>query len=190
MDLDARWKPLSGEGQVVLRVFGSAALFMQTNYVRGTKDGDVLETHELDSSMRERLRDLAGPDSEMYRRHKLYLDIVGPHIPMLPPNPLWHPTEYRLEHFDVRVLDIADVLISKLKRFSGSDRDDIRAMIERGYVEHGRMLERMRAVVHRYEFDARADHLPEMVQRFHQLETDWFGLDEESHIGLPKSALR
>ncbi|MEQ1564804.1 MAG: hypothetical protein ABMA64_04115 [Myxococcota bacterium] len=55
--LDAAWTP--GDRRIRLPLFGSAALFLQTDYVRGTKDGDILETQEV-AAVRERLLALGG----------------------------------------------------------------------------------------------------------------------------------
>ena len=41
-EIDAKWKPIGGE-PILLQVIGSAALMLQCDYERGTKDGDVLE---------------------------------------------------------------------------------------------------------------------------------------------------
>ena len=42
-DLDREWKP-DQEGKIPLSIIGSGALFLQTDYDRGTKDSDILET--------------------------------------------------------------------------------------------------------------------------------------------------
>ena len=43
IDIDRHWGA-STEGKIPLRIIGSSALMLQTNYERGTKDSDVLET--------------------------------------------------------------------------------------------------------------------------------------------------
>lgn len=45
-EIDRLWTPMGTE-KIPLRVIGSGALLMQTDYVRGTKDGDVLESLAL-----------------------------------------------------------------------------------------------------------------------------------------------
>jgi hypothetical protein len=47
-DIDSRW-PGPIAAPVTLRVLGSTALLLQTDYARGTKDSDVLETPEITS---------------------------------------------------------------------------------------------------------------------------------------------
>jgi len=135
----------------------------------------VLRTRELDErGHTKRLRDMAGPDSALYQKHRMYLDLVSRNIPMLPPEPLWHGYVIDgLEHLEVRVLDIADVCVSKLKRWTANDRDDVEAMIDLGHFEHARVAERLREVVEAYWHEY-PDHLQRMVERFSQLERDWF----------------
>ncbi len=45
-ELDHEWEP-GQEGKITLLIIGSGALFLQTDYERGTKDSDVLETPEI-----------------------------------------------------------------------------------------------------------------------------------------------
>ncbi len=170
-DVDRRW----GGPKATLHLFGSTALFLQTQYERGTKDGDVLRTRDLDESGHtKRLQDIAGPDSALYQKHRMYLDLVSRNIPMLPPEPLWHDYGIEgLEHLEVRVLDIADVCVSKLKRWKADDRDDVEAMIDLGHFQHARVVERLRDIIEAYWHEY-PDHLGRMVERFSELERDWF----------------
>lgn len=110
--------------------------------------------------------------------------MVGASTPLLPSLPVWHRCDLGLTHFDVLALDVADVVISKLIRFHSDDRDDIRAMIEKGHLNHARALERLLDVIEKYQFDARSDRLPTMVRRFQQAERDWFGI-APTEIVLP-----
>src|SRR5262245_11345863 len=89
-DLDSRWDGRPSP-KLRLQIIGSAALMMQAKYVRGTKDSDVLETAELSGPIQKKLRDLAGPGTELHARHRLYVDIVGMAVPFLPQIPSWHP---------------------------------------------------------------------------------------------------
>jgi len=187
-DIDSRWVSEGGP-RMVLKVIGSTALFLQTNYLRGTKDSDVLETQEICGPVRERLIELAGRGTDIHKRHGMYLDIVGHAIPLLPADPLWHPRDLDLTHFEVHILDVTDVVVSKLVRYHGDDRADIRAMIEEHHVQQQRMLERVQSVIERYQFDARCNRLPDMVERFNQAERDWFGVTE-TPIELPEHIYR
>lgn len=104
-ELDRLWTPEEGGRRIPLHVIGTTALVLQTNYERGTKDGDVLE------------------------------------VP--------------------------------------------RQMVERGFVKHPRLVERLNQMIQRFWFDARADLLPGMVARFHRVEADWFAKDP-SPFALPE----
>jgi len=179
--LDRLWDP--EDGRVALHVIGTTALVLQTNYERGTKDGDVLEVPSLDPATSERLRAVGGPGSPLHHGTGMYLDLVGLGVPLLPAEPLWHEYPMQLLHFDIYVLDVADVVISKLKRWSASDH--VRQMVERGFAKHPRLVERLNEVIRRFWFDARADLLPDMVARFHRAETDWFAI-EPSAFALPE----
>lgn len=79
-ELDAAWAR-EGAAPVRLRLIGSAALLLRTDYARGTKDSDVLETAEVDPAVRERLVGLAGPGTDLHRRHRLYVDVVARSLP-------------------------------------------------------------------------------------------------------------
>ena len=170
-DVDGHW----GGPAATLHLLGSTALFLRTPYQRGTKDGDVLRTRDLDEGGHsKRLLDIAGPDSALYQKHRMYLDLVSRNIPMLPPEPLWHVYDIDgLEHLEVRVLDVADVCVSKLKRWTADDRDDVEAMIDLGHFDHARVVERLREVIEVYWHEY-PDHLQRMVGRFSELERDWF----------------
>lgn len=97
-DLDTRWA-VAGDTRIVLQVIGSAALFLQTDYDRGTKDSDILETEQIRGLVGERLLALAGKDSELYVRHRIYLEVVGRGLPFLPHGPAWHARDLGLTHF-------------------------------------------------------------------------------------------
>jgi hypothetical protein len=88
-DIDARWgTPPSAK--IRLRIIGSSALMLQTDYERGTKDSDVLETTEITAAVRKRRLDLAGAGSELHTKYRLYLEFVSSGIPFLPHVPLYH----------------------------------------------------------------------------------------------------
>ena len=126
-ELDAAWR-WPAVDRIPLEVLGSAALMLQADYERGTRDGDVLETEELTEEIQERLGKLAGQGSVLHTRHRVYIDIVKAGIPFLPQVPNWQLVEglsAPLEHFEIHVLDVIDVVVSKLKRFNANDLSDI-----------------------------------------------------------------
>jgi hypothetical protein len=177
-DLDLQWQEATPE-KIPLKLIGSTALMLQANYTRITKDSDVLEVEPLTPAMCERLLALAGPGTEMHRRHKLYLDMVRPGLPFLPPSPTWHelPDFTHLVHFRIHVLDVVDVVVSKFARFSTNDQSDIDAMIDRDLVPHDLLIVRFKAAVDGFEMDARADKLPRYIGNLHRVERDSFNID-------------
>jgi hypothetical protein len=186
-DLDDRWTYALPD-RLPFRVIGSTALFLQTDYERGTKDGDVLraERDGFDDAVCSELERLAGRNADVFDRHGMYLDLVRGSLPYLPVDPVWHRYPALWKHFDVTVLDVADVCVSKLKRWVGSDREDVSQMIQRSALEHPRFVERFRSMIERNGFDGRADELlPLMVDRLHEVERDLFALDQVTLVELP-----
>lgn len=184
--LDRAWAP-PAQPRLRLRLIGSTALMLQADYDRGTKDSDVLETVDLNGDTQRRLGVLAGRQSPMHQVHGMFLDIVHHALPFLPEEPCWHEDvalTQQLTSFNILMLDIVDVIVTKLKRFSPSDRADIKAMIHQNLVDHGTLISRFRSAVNRFAFDARAEELPQYRENLHRVERDDFGV-EESDIELP-----
>jgi hypothetical protein len=108
-------------------------------------------------------------------------------LPFLPAPPLWHALvelNASLEAFEVEVLDVIDLVVSKLKRFHANDRGDVQAMIDRELVPHDRLVARFCAAVDAFSMDARAEDLPRYVRNLHQVERDMFGVPA-TKIELP-----
>jgi hypothetical protein len=74
-ELDACWP--EHLPNLTLKVIGSGALMLQANYRRTTKDSDILETTALTAPIRKSLLQIAGENSSLHRKHRIYLDIVG-----------------------------------------------------------------------------------------------------------------
>jgi hypothetical protein len=81
--IDRAW-PSVASPKVRLSAIGSGALMLQVSYERGTKDSDVLETIDLSSETKARLVNIAGPGTLLHQQWKLYLDVVGNGIPLVP----------------------------------------------------------------------------------------------------------
>lgn len=175
--IDASWTLTTPE-PVVLRVLGSAALFLQTQYSRGTKDTDVIEASDLSNEVKEHLRAIAGQQSALFQQHRLYVDIVSQNIPMLPNPPTWRSHDISTVNFRVEVLDIHEVVVSKLKRWNSSDRDDARAMVEGSHVSHTVLVECFERMANDYRFTADCRRLPKMAERLNELERDAFAMEE------------
>jgi hypothetical protein len=186
-DLDARWGT-PPPGKIRLRIIGSSALMLQTDYERGTKDSDVLETSDLTLDIKKRMLDLAGEGTELHKKHRLYIDFVSSGIPFLPQVALYHPLaplNAVLRHFHVEVLDVVDVVVAKLKRFHAADRSDIDAMVKKGLVAHARLVARFRDAVDYFSCDARASDLPKYVASLHVVERDYLDV-AETDVELPE----
>jgi hypothetical protein len=184
--LDAAWRPTSA-GKVSLRIIGSTALMLQTDYERGTKDSDIIETTQMDATTRQLLLDLAGRDTSFHKKHRLYIEFVASALPLMPQSPNWIEAidlNRVLTHFFVEVLETADVLVSKLKRFNANDQRDIEAMVDGQHVTHEKLVERFRLAVDWFAGDARAQDLPRYVTNLNQVERDLFDVPE-SDIQLP-----
>lgn len=184
-EIDGRWTwPVAT--RIPLRLIGSTALMLQTAYQRGTKDSDVLETVDLLPETKHRLLAIAGPGTELHRRRRLYLEIVGNGLPFLPWPPAWRSIESLgdLQHFELAVLDVVDVVVSKLKRLNANDLSDITAMVDLDLVPHDALIARFRSAVDQFSGDARAEDLPKYVANLHRIERDMYGT-RETEIELP-----
>ncbi len=184
-ELDHEWK--SGqEGKITLFVIGSGALFLQTDYERGTKDSDVLETPEISPDVSKRLRALAGRGSPLFKKYRVFLDIVRRPIPFLPQMPIFHPVPgfKNFKNFEIKVLDIVDVVVSKLKPFRPQDKKDIEFLANKKLLLHDRLLERFRLVLDFHSMDARAGDFPKFLENLHTVEREMLFVPE-SKIELP-----
>ena len=54
-EIDEKWRGPATD-KIPLRVIGSAALMLQTDYARGTNDGDVLETASITGEIKKALK--------------------------------------------------------------------------------------------------------------------------------------
>jgi hypothetical protein len=186
-DID-RSRSLSRPSKLRLRIIGSTALMLQADYERGTADSDVLETDAVTPEVKDRLLGIAGKGTALHTRHRLYVDVVARGIPFLPNVPRCHLlTELNesLKHLEFEVLDVVDVVVSKLKRFNANDvSGDIRAMVDLGLIEHQTLLARFRSAVDVFSGDARAEDFPRYVKNLHRVERDHL-LVAETEIDLP-----
>lgn len=191
IELDSAWT-LKSFDTIRLPIIGSAALFLQCNYTRGTKDSDVLQIGQLTATeVVTALEKIAGGGSTLAKRHRSYLDIVAPGIPFLPHPPRFHALEglnKKLQHFKVEVLDIIDVVVSKLKPFRAQDMDDIRCLADLGLIDSEVLVEQFKSAVEYWSMDARVSHLPKYVENLHVVQRDLLGV-EESLIELPRWVL-
>jgi hypothetical protein len=175
--VDASWK-WPRETTIPLRIIGAGALLLQTEYDRGTKDSDVLESDSIEPETQARLLRLANRESAIYRRQKMFIEFVPRGLPFLPQAPVWRePVDLNegLRHFHVEALDVVDVVVSKLARFLPEDGSDIGAMVDKGLVPHAAFLARFRSAMDAHSSDER---LLVFAQRFNRIERDAFGVAE------------
>lgn len=183
LDLDRLWVPLPNDpqGKIPLRVIGSVALMLQVEYVRGTKDGDILESQSLPPDVQARLEALGGKGTALAKRHNIYLDFVCAALPFLPSPPIFHSVEdlnRALTHFQVEALDITDVVVSKLKPFRPNDVFDIEQIAAKGFLDPEYVAERFKAALDAHSMSAISDDFPRYAQNLNQIERDYFFTDE------------
>lgn len=184
-EVDARWKPLGGE-PVALQIIGSAALMLQTDYDRGTKDSDVLESSGISEVVKAQLLALAGKETEIDKQFRMHIDVVKPAILFLPQRPIFHPASgMALGNFTIEALDVGDVVLSKLKRFNNDDVSDIRAMADRGLIDHRRLVSRFEAAVDWFSIEARLAEVSRYLKNLHRVERDILDVPE-SAIEIPE----
>ena len=187
LDVDQLWQS-QGDSRVRIRILGSMALMLQTDYERGTKDGDILYAPPVEEPVKDQLLALGGQGTTLAKRHRVYIDVVDNGFLMLPARPEYIPLPdltAKLAHFEVEALSIPDVVITKLKPFRATDIADIEAMIVRGHITHEQFQSRFRSAVDRFADSASgAAKLPKIVENFNQIERDYFSV-EETEIELP-----
>lgn len=183
--LDSAWDPVGAE-PIPLEVIGSAAIMLQCDYERGTKDSDILESRESRPEIDTQLTVLAGGrETVLFKQHRIYIDIVKRGIPFLPAKPAFNAVPgLKLKNFTIAVLDPADIAVSKVKIFRPEDADDIRALADRGLLDHRRLLERFRLAAERYSIDSRAECVPGYLKNFRRVERDILGV-EAAEVKLP-----
>jgi hypothetical protein len=183
IELDHLWKPSQNEKsskKINLYIIGSSALLLQTQYIRGTKDSDVIETEEITVEIHKQLMKLGGKGSRLFKKHRLCIDIVPSSIPFLPQVPIYHSVNFNkeLKNIEILVLDVVDVVVSKLKRFNASDVSDIKAMIDGNYVTHKKIVKHFKLAMDAFQMDARAIDFPKYIRNLNTVERDIFFIHE------------
>ncbi|MBI5211633.1 MAG: hypothetical protein HY927_16815 [Elusimicrobia bacterium] len=185
--IDERWSPLGSE-PISLQIIGSTALMLQTDYNRGTKDSDVLES-SADPTIKDRLIAIAGKETELARQSRVYIDVVNRAILFLPQQPVFHPVpNFVLRNFRVEALDVVDVVLSKLKRYKPDDINDISAMADKGLLDHGTLVARFKAAADWFSLDARAPDVPRYLENLRSVERNILDVPP-SEIELPPECM-
>lgn len=157
---------------------------LQADYERGTKDSDILEAAEITDPVKEQLLQLGGPGSDMYKRHRVYLEVVRRGIMLLPERPRFNPVSLSLKNFRVEAFDIVDVVVSKLKRLNQNDMDDIGAMVRLRKAPRNPVIERFKSAIARMSISGYAEQIPQYIKNLNRVERDIYG-SEETPIDLP-----
>jgi hypothetical protein len=110
---------------VDLHCLGGFVITVLYNLARPTADVDVIAI--TPRSAIESLMSLAGQGSDLNRKHKVYLQLVG--VVTVPDSYVERLTEIfpgRFKHLRLFALDPYDLALSKLERNAQRDRDDVR----------------------------------------------------------------
>src|SRR2546426_7643701 len=110
---------------VELHCLGGFVITVLYDLARPTADVDVIAI--TPRSEIESLMNLAGQGSELHRKHKLYLQLVG--VATVPDSYEERLTEIfpgTFKHLRLLALDPYDVALSKIERNSQRDRDDVK----------------------------------------------------------------
>ena len=111
--------------EVELHCLGGFVITVMYDLPRPTADVDVIAI--TPRSEIESLMDLAGQGSELHRRHKVYLQLVG--VATVPDGyekrlSVLFPEAFK--HLRIHALDPYDLALSKIERNTQRDRDDVR----------------------------------------------------------------
>jgi len=164
---------LPANTRVPLYVGGAGALLLAYDGQVATDDVDFIGER---TGLLLELSEFAGKDSEVHQLTNYYLDIVPPGwfpnawgwsnraVPTLIPG---------LSHIDLRVLELHDLIISKLKRFGSGDREDIRNLCNHPELDVEILRQRYQEARELYDYDQRE----RMDDNFRLVEVEILGLE-------------
>lgn len=145
-DLDASLQGTAGGEQLNLYHIGRSALVWKHGFASATEDVDVISPRGDPRLMNEALR-LFGRNTPKALEHGLYLEEVPEGLP-----PIWdgcfrRATETNEGWKVVRLfhLEDHDLAVTKLKRFSRKDQEDIREMCDLGLLDPDILTKRVDA---------------------------------------------
>jgi hypothetical protein len=145
-DLNRALKPIADGERLDLYHIGRSALVWKHGFVAATVDVDVITQHGNERLMSEAIR-VFGAGTDKAKEHDLYLEEVPAGLP-----PVWggcfkRATEVAERWSVIRLfhLEDHDFAVTKLKRFSAKDREDIRIMCDQGLLNPDTLTERVRA---------------------------------------------
>jgi len=168
---------LVDEGRVQLLIGGASALVLAYDGQLATRDLDVIgERTGVLLALSERM----GSGSEAHRLTGYYLDVVPPG--WFPNAPGWRARAVPvpvpgLQHIELKVLEVHDLILSKLKRFGSGDRDDIRSLCDRAEFDVEILKERYQQARQLYD----RDEEEKLDENFRFVEIEFLG-EEPSHF--------
>lgn len=152
---------------------GGAAILLAYDGTVATVDIDLIGEK---TGLLLHLSGLAPKGSALHRSTHLYCDVVPPGL--FPSEFGWRSRAIaidlpELSHLRIRVLEIHDLILSKLKRFSPKDREDIRHLSGRTQVDLGTLRERYRDARLFFDYDQRE----KLDSNFNLVETEFLGAE-------------
>ena len=141
--------------KTLLYVGGGAALLLAYEGQLATEDVDVIGVKE---QLLKKLYQLAGKGSDIHRETGYYLDVVPPG--KFPQEWGWKGRAKAdglpgVAHIEIRVLELHDLILSKLKRFAGKDQEDIKWLCDRPEFDIETLRARYRSARSAYDYDER-----------------------------------
>jgi len=162
--------------RIELHCIGGFAVSLRYGLGRPTRDLDV--AHVIPNDAAKWLTDVAGRDSDLHARHKVYLQIVS--VATLP----YHYADRLAEMFTgycgrlrLLVLDPYDLALSKLPRNLAVDRQDVRYLAKTQQFDLGAFARRYREELRPYVTGAPDTH--DLTLKL------WIDAIEEERAGQP-----
>ena len=134
---------LVGTGRTTIYVSGGSAVLLGYGGQEDTKDFDVVERgrHPLES-----LKPAAGKNSPLHDATGYWLDIVPPIYPLaLGFRERAVLLDAKLEHLELRLLEVHDLIVTKLLRMHAKDRRDVETLTRHATFSTPILVERYRA---------------------------------------------
>jgi hypothetical protein len=150
-----------------------AAILLAYDGQLGTEDVDLVGEK---AGLLLRRSDLAAKGSPLHRETGYCLDIVSPGL--FPQEWGW-PGRAKValvpgvEHIELRILELHDLILSKLRRFGGKAREDIRRLCDRPEFDVETLRDRLRNARLRYDRDEQES----LDGNFHFIEREFLALD-------------
>ena len=170
-ELDTALVAVAAGERLDLYHIGRSAVAWQYGIAELTDDMDVIQpAGGTTPLMAEALR-LFGKGTANARAHDLYLEVVPAGLPPVPPGCRNRATEYPGGWAVVRLfhLDPHDLAATKLKRFAGKDRQDIRWLCDLDLLDPDVLHARLRTAWHSEKDEDDGDH--EQTRAFTNLRT-------------------